>query len=272
MYPFIIISRNRKSCVEKIVNFASKQKVVSKIIIMDMGSEYPLMKEYLENISNPKVQVFKLNNIGPRNLWTSEVFRSYVEGDGFFLTDGDIDFSNTNPHVLQELISVSARYKYFKKVGCALSLKNLPKDLAKSKLIWESECDNWSNYRKIDRNIYLAPIDTTIAFYPKYSNEFFHWPAIRLAGEFSVIHWPWYVDYNNLSEEDQFYINNAKGWGGFGTSSERGSRPEDINFKETKLYKFRILIKLILQINPGIGSMIISKVVNLNNSNSKIEL
>jgi hypothetical protein len=239
---------------------------------MDMGSEYSIMKDYLDSLSNQKIYVHRLKNIGPRQLWSSDVFRSCVGDRGFFLTDGDIDFSESHPDVLQKLISTSEKYKYFKKVGCALALNKLPDKLDKSRLIFESEGDNWSKYRLIDRDTYLAPIDTTIAYYPRYTNDFFHWPAIRVAGEYSVIHTPWHVDYANLNEEEKFYIDSAKGWGGFGTSSERGTRDEDLDFRKTKLYLFRVIVKSILKLQPKIGSMVISKLIRMNNHDSKIDL
>jgi hypothetical protein len=167
-------------------------------------------------------------------------------------------------------VKVSLKYSGFRKVGCALRIDNLPVNLKKSEAIIASEIDNWSKSRFIARNTALAPIDTTLAFYPKFTEDFYHWPAIRLSGEFSIMHRPWYVDYENLSTEESYYIDTAEGWGGFGTSSERGRRPEDVNFKDTLLYKFRFFTNFALWISPKYGSMLITKFINLRNSNSLI--
>jgi hypothetical protein len=214
MYPLIIISRNRKSCVEQIINFAIQQSIISKIIVMDMDSTYPPMVEYLDSLNSNKVILERLENIGPRLLWNDSKFINSVYRNGFFLTDGDIDFTETSNLVFDELVRISSKYKHFRKVGCALRIDNLPINLEKSKSIIDSESDNWSKYRMIERDISLAPIDTTLAFYPRYTKDFYHWPALRLSGEYSIIHKPWYVDYNNMSTEESYYIENAKGWGG----------------------------------------------------------
>jgi hypothetical protein len=270
MYPLIIISRNRKSCVEGIVNFALGQKLVSKIIIMDMNSTFPPMIEYLEGIQSAKVIVEHLENIGPRQLWIDNRFIKAVSEKGFFLTDGDIDLSETSELVFEELLRVSAKYKYFRKIGCALRIDNLPINLEKSELIKESESDNWLQYRKISKDIFLAPIDTTLAFYSKYTKDFYHWPAIRVSGNCSVMHKPWYVDYERLTLEETFYIETAKGWGGVGTSAERGKREEDVNSSDTLLYRYSFLIRFLLFITPKFGSFVISKFVNSRNPDSAI--
>jgi hypothetical protein len=272
MYPFIIISRNRKSIVEKLIDFALNQKIVSKVIIMDMGSEYPEMREYLRSLCDPRISISFLDNLGPRKLWISDEFRNCVGKIGFFLTDGDIDFSETETLVLQELVRVSKKYRFIRKVGCALRISDLPIDLDKSNLIFQSEFDNWSEYRLIEENMHLAPIDTTIAFYPKYSYDFHHWPSIRISGNFAVRHTPWYIDYANLNDEEEFYIQNAKGWGGFGTSSERGVRSDDKNFQDSRLFKYSRIIIWFLKNCPFLGSWAITRLINLTNNESRIKL
>jgi len=270
MYPLIIISRNRKSCVEQIIDFALDQKIISEIILFDMDSKFPPMLEYLTSLKNEKVRVEKVKNIGPRLLWQNSRFIELIKSGGFFLTDGDIELTETSTKVFEELVRVSFKYSGFRKVGCALRIDNLPVNLKKSEAIIASEIDNWSKSRFIAKNTSLAPIDTTLAFYPRYTKNFYHWPAIRLSGEYSVMHRPWYVDYENLSAEESYYIETAEGWGGFGTSSERGKRPEDVNFNDTLLYKFRLFVKLSLWISPKYASLLITKFINSRNNDSLI--
>ena len=237
---------------------------------MDMDSTYPPMLEYIKSLSSEKIIVNRLENIGPRLLWNNKEFISAVNGGGFFLTDGDIDLSETSYEVFHQLVKVSQKYPGFRKVGCALRIDNLPTLLEKSNLIIESEIDNWSKYRFITKNVALAPVDTTIAFYPKYEKKFYHWPAIRLCGEYSVMHKPWYADYDNLNDEELFYIKTAKWAGGFGTSAERGRKAGDTNFSDTLLFKFQLIIKFVLFVSPKVGSEIITKIINSRNSDSKV--
>ena len=238
---------------------------------MDMDSTFTPMVKYLENLNSDKIIVEKLENIGPRLLWSHSRFVHSINNNGFFLTDGDIDLSETSNMVFDELVRISLKYKYFKKVGCALRIDNLPIYLNKSRDIIDSEIDNWSEYRSIAQNAVLAPIDTTLAFYPSYTQDFYHWPAVRLSGKNSIMHKPWYVDYENLTPEEAYYIEKARGWGGFGTSAERGKRPEDNDFTKTLLYRYSRAIKFILLISPKFGSLLITKLINSRNLDSVIK-
>ena len=60
--------------------------------------------------------------------------------------------------------------------------------------------------------MYLAPIDTTFALYrPNIKGgAFFHDFMIRTGGQYQAKHLPWYNDDDNLTEEERYYVLNAK--------------------------------------------------------------
>jgi hypothetical protein len=266
--PIFIIARNRFTPISNFIKYIERNLIENRVYIFDMASTYPPLLDFYDSSSN--FTLVRLDNLGPRLLWKDIVFKDLASRGSFFLTDGDLDFSDTDPNVFKQLFEVSSKYPGFRKVGSALRIDDLPKRLNKSQRIIESELDNWGNYRSFEKNKYLAPIDTTFAYYPKYTDDFYHWPAIRLAGKYSVRHIPWYVDYDNLDIENRYYIENAKTWGTHGTSSERGKRENDLDPKSSKLFKYSFFIKIMLILAPRIGSRIINILVSVSNLESKI--
>jgi thiol-disulfide isomerase/thioredoxin len=79
-----------------------------------MDSTFTPMVKYLENLNSDKIIVEKLENIGPRLLWSHSRFIHSINNNGFFLTDGDIDLSETSNMVFDELVKISLKYKQYK--------------------------------------------------------------------------------------------------------------------------------------------------------------
>jgi hypothetical protein len=267
---FIIISRNRASLVKNAVDFALKKPEVY-IHIMDMKSEYIPLKNYLKLIqNNPRVTVYNLENLGPRKLWINDTFKNITKPpNGFFLSDGDIDYSDTNIAIFDYFMELSKEFPGIRKIGSALRLDDLPKNTSKSKKIGESELSNWDSRRFIDRTLFLAPADTQFAYYPRYTNLFYLWPAIRVAGPYQIRHMPWYYSNEQMSEEEKFYVESAIGWGGHtGTSHERGIMPGDTDPESLLTIRFYKLIRALLLITPKYGSFFLAKIIKLRNKDS----
>jgi hypothetical protein len=173
MIPLLIISRNRRSTIENVVKFAGQTENI-QIHILDMNSSFPPLLEYYNILDTKKVYVHYMDNLGPRKIWISNVFKKITaESNGFFLSDGDIDYSETDPRIFQYFMSISSKFPGLRKIGSALRIDDLPENTIKSKNIIDSESPNWDPRRLIRKNIYLAPLDTQFAYYPKYTKEFY---------------------------------------------------------------------------------------------------
>jgi len=122
-------------------------------------------------------------------------------------TDSDIELNaNTPKNFIAELVKISKLY-LFDKVGLALRIDNLPKNFMgdKSK---QTESIYWVKqiqHRKYE--IYQGMIDTTFALINPILP--FNYQAIRIAGDFTCTHKPWYNDWSNLDKEEQYYIDSA---------------------------------------------------------------
>ncbi len=118
---------------------------------------------------------------------------------------------------LDALASLTTEYSVFK-AGFALSLEGhgkinniemhclhtRPIKYDKHQSIKEFESKHWNfrlQHEKLE--VYAAPIDTTFALYRKcnYIGDFHR--AVRVAGDFSAIHLPWFDDIDLLTDEDK---------------------------------------------------------------------
>jgi hypothetical protein len=266
--PFVIICRNRLSLLQNALNFSKRAPHQVYPVVADMGSNYPPLVRFLHQIKNHEKVLF-LDNIGPRNLWSHIDFISTVGSNPFFLSDGDIDYSHTDPDVFSKLTEVSNKYPGFRKIGSALKIDDLDVELLKSKKIIENEKSNWNPKREIENEIYLAPVDTVFAYYRKRSTKLYFWPALRVAGKFTVRHAPWYEAEGRRTEEEEFYALNAKWWGINGvTSGEKVRLEDETKPEETKVFRYSKCIKFFLKYTPNFSSRFLSKLINISNPKS----
>lgn len=238
------------------MEFGLRQSLNLKVVIADMDSSYPPLLDYLDNINSSRIQVLRLPNIGPRGLWINSQFTNLVKGSGFFLTDGDLDYSMTDDLCCDKLISYSKKYPGMRKIGSALRIDDLDVGNAKQRNVSLSESDNWNNLRRISSEAYFAPADTQLAFYPKYTENFYFWPALRIAGNCQVRHAPWYEDPSARTQEEIFYMENAKWWGVGGITSHE--KEESIGKKDAeslRILRYAKIILAVLSLFPRLGSI-----------------
>lgn len=200
--PFYLVTFNRLLGLNSALEFSQRSTLDIDLIIVDMGSTWDPFLKRLNEISNKK---YFIQNIGPRNLWKNSFLKE--EGVGpFFLSDGDIDYSNIPNDAFRKLTEISHLYPWIPKVGLALSTKKIPFDSEGVRV------RQWAKYdQKIQilDDLYLSSLDTTVAFYPERNPTFYFRPALRLGGIYTVEHYPWYERSYNMYPETTFYQSNA---------------------------------------------------------------
>lgn len=180
----------------------------TNIYIIDNASTYsPLLKYYDEIPYN----VFRLkDNVGFLSLWKTGIYKKF-RNQYFVYTDSDVLPSEDCPNdFLSYFYSLMKRYPRASKVGFALKIDDLPDTFKNKEKVLEWETQFWKKI--VDSDLYLAPIDTTFALYrPNIKGgAFFHDFMIRTGGQYQAKHLPWYNDDDNLTEEERYYVLNAK--------------------------------------------------------------
>lgn len=202
--PIVIICYNNYKYVDMMVKQIEMKSREQKIIIINNNSRCTYTKQYLVNqILNH--QVIHLNENKGHTAWRSPEIYDTLPNQ-FIITDPDIQFNTNLPDdYINQMITLSTIYKSGV-IGFALDISDKDKmftykftDFGYSGIttIWESQEQYWKN--RIPDNeyeLYSAPIDTTFALYTKSYNNSNH---IRIAGNFTSKHIPWYIDNSDIS-------------------------------------------------------------------------
>ena len=190
-------------------------------VVLDNGSEYPpaldLYRRWAaEGLAPARVLVVLLGrNLGPRAAWQDAAFLRSLPRH-FCLTDPDLALNPALPvDFCATLMRVTEACRVGK-AGFALSLedRHLMQDQPFRhadgwKRIWESEAAHWRHpvtLPGIAAPLFRADIDTTFALYDQaYFDPGRPFPGIRVAGDFTARHLPWYRDTGIPAEEEAFY-------------------------------------------------------------------
>lgn len=205
--PIIINNRNRLTYLKKLVNSLEKRGY-NNIYILDNDSNFPPLIEYYNTECSHKV--IKLNqNVGHLALWKSNFFNE-IKSNFYVYTDSDLEIVDSCPeNFLEEMRSVLLSSPKVQKVGLSLKIDDLPDSyqLKNNVIEWESRFYD----DVLTSGYYVAHVDTTFAIYRPYACGGSHdyKMALRTPFKFMAHHLPWYVDSENLTAEELYYIEHA---------------------------------------------------------------
>jgi hypothetical protein len=189
-----------------------------RIIIIDNGSNYDPLLNYYQEIGN-SFEILRMEKNHGYKVFTNlcrdpQFFTRYkLDQENFMYTDCDIvPCEECLPDFVDKWNDILGRYPDIKKVGFGLKIDDLPDSFeAKERLIrWESQF--WIDKIHDDEtgiDLYPAAIDTGFAM--RRANTIPGWTNLSFRTGFPYVarHLPWYIDNNNLSEENQNYIRTA---------------------------------------------------------------
>lgn len=205
--PIIINNRNRLTFMKTLIDSLEKRRY-NNIYIIDNASTYPPLLEYYKTCP---YEVFRLDkNVGHRALWDTDIYKRFID-DYFIYTDPDVVPVEACPDDFIDFLwtSMKSRPQVYK-IGLSVKIDDLPDCFKnKQKVI---EIDSKYYKKKINELFYEADVDTTFALYrpgmKHATNEFI--TMYRTAFPYQLRHLPWYVDSDNLPEEEKYYIANAR--------------------------------------------------------------
>ena len=173
-----------------------------EIIILDNDSSYdPLIKWYKE--IEDRIDVRYLNNEGHLAIWSTGIYKEL--GDYFIYTDSDIELNSNMPYSYQ-IFMYNLLQKYeMNKIAFAIKIDDLPDHYRYKNQVIRNESKWW--LEQIEQDIYKADTDTTFAFMRNIGDNTYK--SLRIArNDFICRHIPFYIDLENLDQEEQYYIDN----------------------------------------------------------------
>jgi hypothetical protein len=200
--PLFIIARDRVTQLKRTVESLERTPGID-IIIVDNASTHPPTVEYLEK--SPHKVIRADANYGQHAPWRLNLL---PETGPFLLTDPDIALVPECPaDWLVQLEAALKRHSNYVKAGVSLRIDNIPDCYFLSGHVRNWESQFWQNVleeRDDGLKLYDALIDTTLALYRNKDHNILNW-SIRLGWPYTAEHIPWYVDSNNLTEEEVYY-------------------------------------------------------------------
>jgi FkbM family methyltransferase len=217
--PIIIPSFNNPTYLRTMVLQLQKFRF-NNIIIVDNGSTFPPMREYLLQVEK-EVEVIRLrDNRGPRDIFLAPENLPLLP-KYFCVTDPDLEFNIALPGDFVARLAALTEKHRVGKAGLSLNIADA-KDMRETSFrigerdwkIWEWEAQFWQD--KIDEldgkhPVYKASVDTTFAVYNKtYFRIETFLDAIRVAGDYTCRHLPWYKDIGIPDDEARYYTRAEK--------------------------------------------------------------
>lgn len=210
--PIVVVCYNNYKYVENTLKqiLRINEHYYKNIIILDNSSNCVNTIHYLKNV-NCKV-IHNSKNNGPWINVNNNADVFYSLPDRFILTDPDLELNAKMPtNFIEMLVDVSEKYKIYK-LGLALDIHDFDKMFkaayAKNMNIYEWESQYWKKkLDDADYELYSAYVDTTFCLINKgYTADN---REIRIAGDFTVKHLPWYTK-NKIYDLYDNYLESKK--------------------------------------------------------------
>ncbi len=212
MVPIIVVCYNNYKYVENTLQqiLRINSDYFEYVQILDNCSNCEDTINYLKNV--PCKVIYNSENKGP---WISpEINRHIYDSlpENFILTDPDLEFHPNLPsNFIEVMVSLSEKYGC-SKIGFALDISDFDKMFETSynagKTIYDWEKQFWDHkIHDPEYELYNADIDTTFCFINK--NRFYNHINIRMAGNFTAKHLPWYKE-NKIYDPYENYITSKK--------------------------------------------------------------
>ncbi len=202
--PIIINNFNRLAYPLLLIEWL-EQAGMTHIVILDNASTYPPLLEYYKNCPHRVVLLGK--NAGYMALWESPIFEEF-KNDFYVYTDPDLlPIAQCPKDFMEVFLKLLAENADIKKVGFSLKIDDLPDCFPKKQEIVAIESKYWQ--RKRSEWAYDAPIDTTFALYRPGAKGDHRAKGLRTVYPYVARHLPWYLDPQNLPEEEIYYKQRA---------------------------------------------------------------
>lgn len=205
MLPVFINCRDRVGCLRRLVDWLLAAGY-RNLILLDNASTYAPLLQYYETVRSECVRVVRLGeNLGHTALWESGVLECLGVQTSYVYTDPDVlPGAACPPRFLQAFARVLAAHPSLRKAGAALRYDDVTYRNAAQTI----ETEDSYYHAPLGDDVYFASVDTTFALYRNV--RFYHrGPAVRMGGMFVFRHLPWYYDYEQLPEDEQYYLDHA---------------------------------------------------------------
>jgi hypothetical protein len=202
--PIILNNFNRLSTTKKLAGDLYSLGYAN-IHILDNNSTYaPLLQWYQDCPYTVKRLEANMEQLA---IYNSGYINEFIKEPWIVYSDSDVElFAAIPENFISRIIEKAEKYGYTK-AGLALRINDLPdNEYANHYRQWEAKY--WQ--KQVEPDVYEADIDTTFCIIKP--GQPFDYKALRLGGNLTARHVPWYVDFDGLDEEEKYYLQNSRDW------------------------------------------------------------
>lgn len=220
--PIIINSKDRKSCLEALLQRLDQDKLMDQVTVLDTGSTYPPMVEFLKQLRCRVIQL-EPKRTPHHAVWELGLTDKWKEccasGEGWFVyTDCDV-VPDCPAGWLEPFFEALKCHTAYPKLGFSLRIDDLPDHYALKQSVVQWESQFWQS--KLNSAWYIAPIDTTLALYRPGAPSWC--VGLRSAPPYVAKHLPWYYDSSNPTEEWIYYLKHMHPGVGHWSAADRST-------------------------------------------------
>ena len=205
--PIFINARDRVGVMKQQIDWLLDAGY-TKIIILDNNSSYPPLLEYYKSFNNDeRVRVLVMNqNLGFKALWKSNILEMLDIRTPYIYTDPDLVPIDSCPkNFVQHLLKILKQNPLIKKIGLGMVYEDIT---FYDKEHWKNIEKHYYDFTDVAKDLFYIQVDTTFALYVNcrhYNLRF----SMRTLGNLMARHLPWYFDYDNLPEDEKYYLEHA---------------------------------------------------------------
>ncbi len=223
MIPIFIITCDRVEMLKKSMRSYREQiETPVEFIMIDMGSTYLSMIEYLGELEKEGMKIYRENRVNSRselnkiNASIQDYFRTHPQSN-YVVTDPDICFDDIKADILDVYAYLLNNLPEIVVAGPMLRIDDIPEYYPLRKRLLTNSRHKTFHEREIYSVFYnggeikfiYAKIDTTFGMYRAGSQWQRLQSGIRVLAPYSAKHLDWYVDPGNMPEDQRYYMQNA---------------------------------------------------------------
>lgn len=202
--PIILNNFNRLTSTRNMYEFL-KNRNFTHIVILDNASTYPPLLDWYATLEDGEV-IRLPTNIGAHCLFDSGYLKNITD-EYVVYSDSDLELNPLMPEDFLEMMkSMLIKYNE-KKIGLALRIDDVPESCYKNCITGSIEHERQFWVEELEKDVYRAAVDTTFCLLHR--PDYHDLTALRIAGNFTARHIPWYQDYSTLNEEEKYFVDNA---------------------------------------------------------------
>ena len=204
--PVAINSFNRLETLRTELEWILSLDGEPSVIVLDNASTYPPLLDYYRTLRHPRVQVVFLGyNSGLEGI--EDISRELKRYGRYVVTDPDLTpYPDTPSDILTRMHEALDRFPRYNIVGASMEIDDIPESYPLRDAVREWERRYWPPQAEVvGEGLFDGWVDTTFGMYRPEADVTRIEPALRMDRPYRLRHADWYLDPENLTEEQAFY-------------------------------------------------------------------